>query len=756
MRVDTHLSQSFEPSVVDAATGAAKESTDAGGVCRTALKDIAAVTEPDAAAIWALRDGELVLMEHIGFPREFVFGGSAIEVGHCLCGQCAQTGEPLAIDQSSDGTPVADGPCRRAGFESIAVFPMKMHALLVGVICVASRQRSAFGPRDRQVITAVARGAAAGVRNARLYKEAHRRVAQLETAALVGRELTRLSELSSLLKRVVTLIRESFGYYQVHILLIDRETDELVLQEASGPSAELIQARGLRLKVGQEGITGWVAGTGEPVLCGDTSQEQRFYQEELLPETRAELAVPLRIRNQVIGVLDVQSDQYGAFDEQDLTGLQVLGSQVASAILNARLFQETNRRYEAMVALHETSLDLLAQLETAQLLDSLLRRAVRLVAARVGSLCLYDGESGLVRNVANYGSEVDWVGRTFKLGEGLIGRVILAGKHLIVQDYDKWAGKVEPFAGTSDRRMMGVPLRWGDDIIGGIVVRKNVQSRQFNEDDAWVLSLFADLASIALKNAELYSEVDRFSRVLEHRVEERTRELARAKEEIGRKAEQLKSLLAKTIHVQEKEQGRIARDMHDGVVQLITAARYELQAARVALRSHSVATAREKVNAARRVLKEIEEEIGCVIHDLHPPTLNTLGLVPALKKRVDGFERISGVICHLQVHGNPSRLPSPTEVAIFRVVEEALHNVASHARASRACVTLDFQSAALGVTVQDDGKGFDFEQWKESRHEKHLGLLGMRERVEGVGGNMTVRSTPGSGTRVMFRVPIVR
>ncbi len=729
-------------------------SQDLTETSRAILDKIGEITDIDAGRIWTVRGERLVPRADFGVSSDFAEAVRILELDRCLCSRCAQTGETLAIDNLDADASLIDSPCAREGFQSILTVPMKTNRQVVGVIHVARRHKSAFDSRDQQLLSALGQQIAPGIEHAQLYEAVSRRVLLLETAALAGQQLTALSNLNQQLEQVVKLIQERFNYHQVHILLIDEEVGELVLREASGPSAELMKERGLRLKVGQEGITGWVAQTGQALLCNDVRREPRFHEEELLPETRSELAVPLRIQERVLGVLDVQSDRCGAFDEDDLTILQILANQVAITIQDAGLFREIRHRWEAMVALHETSLDVLAQLDVSELLEALLTRGAHLLGARVGAFYVYNAKSGMVRNVANYNTSRDWAGTTLRPGQGLIGSVILTGKPLVVNDYENWSGRVERFAGIPNTRMVGVPLRSRNQIIGGIVVANPAQARLFDHNDAWLLSLFADLASIAIRNAELHTRVEELNRRLEQKVEERTRELAEATDEITAQAEQLRSLLVGITRVQDKERARIANDMHDGVVQLITAVRYELQAAKVALASGLAAAVQEKLNAARDVLEEMDEEIRRVIYDLYPPILDVEGLVSALQKHVSRFQEVSGVACQVQVKGNPYQLPSPLKIAVFRVVEEALYNIACHAKAETASVALDFRPAMLCVIVQDDGRGFRYERWAGTCDGKHWGLPGMKERIESHGGKMEVWSKPGHGTRVSFWLPI--
>jgi hypothetical protein len=138
---------------------------------------------------------------------------------------------------------------------------------------------------------------------------------------------------------------------------------------------------------------------------------------------------------------------------------------------------------------------------------------------------------------------------------------------------------------------------------------------------------------------------------LERKVERRTHELVAAKEEVTAKAELLQVLLSRTTRVQEAERARIARDMHDGVVQLVTAARYELQAARIASQSGMPTRTQEQLSTARDVLHEIEQEIRHVIYDLMPSALNGGGLIPALQKYIDNLQDYAG-------HVEDARVPS--------------------------------------------------------------------------------------------------
>ncbi len=730
-------------------------SLDLGTILHTALEKIIEFTGVPVGEVRLVEGDQLILKTSVGVSNNEC-GLKGARVGNCICSQCAQLGDAILLDDLSTDPALSATACGRAGFRSVIAVPMSTKSHVLGVIFLASPQPGTLRSLDRRILTAIGSRVAMAVENAQLYKQAHRRALHLEMASLMGQRMTAVLELDPLLTDVVNLIRNKFGYYHTNILLVDEGAGELALRQASGSGAEALVAQGLRLKIGKQGITGWVAQTGQALLCNDVSREPRYFPAAPAPETKAELAVPLRVGNRIIGVLDVQSNRTDAFERDDLTILQILGNQLGIAIENARLFQETRWRYEAMVALHDTSLDMIARLNTPRLLQALLKRGAELVGAQGGVLFLLNPEDQLLHVVANYNTQRDFTDLTLRLGEGAVGKVVLTGQPMIVDDYETWPEQAAAFAGTPQNRVVSVPLQWENQIIGGLNILNDSQGRPFHTKDIWLLTQFADLASIAIKNAELHTQVKEFNQHLEGKVEERTAELSRAKEEIAIRSEQLGRLLAKTIDMQEAERARIARDMHDSVVQLITAARFELQAAKAVGRGDVTAAAADKLNTAQQALDEMEKEIRRAIYDLHPPVLDAVGLAPALQRHMKNFQQLAGIACELRAKGAPYRLPSATEIAVFRMVEQALQNIAAHAQANSAMITMDYGVDTLCVSVEDNGQGFDYAGWVQGHGGTHLGLLGMRERIQTMGGRLQVWSEPGKGTRVTFQLPIVQ
>ena len=267
--------------------------------------------------------------------------GTRMSLGEGAMGRVAQTAEPLIIGdyQTWEG--------RAAQYASSTLHggltaPLMAGSRLVGAIGVAdTNPERRFGPADLRLLNLFANQAAVAIENARLFEAEQRRADQFQVISEVGRRMTSILPADELLWEIARLIRETLGYYLVGIGLI--EGGELVFKAGSGAVWETPQFKPPRIEVGQEGITGWVAYHGEPLLVPDVCQEFRYYGLPEASEMRSELAVPLKTKERVIGVLHAQSDQLNAFDESDVAVLQALAHQAAIAIENARLYDQAQQ-----------------------------------------------------------------------------------------------------------------------------------------------------------------------------------------------------------------------------------------------------------------------------------------------------------------------------------------------------------------------------------------------------------------------------
>ncbi len=201
--------------------------------------------------------------------------------------------------------------------------------------------------------------------SAHLGEEVDKRINQLKTTAQVAQEANLIRDLDQLLSRTANLISERFGFYHVGIFLLDARGEYAELKASNSSGGQRMLERGHRLKVGEVGIVGDVAAKGSPRIALDVTKERVYFDNPDLTETRSEMALPIRTGKKIIGVLDIQSTEHGAFDQNDAITLQISADSLGSAIENAHLFSETQANLEEIQALHRQYLKR-AWSETAQ------------------------------------------------------------------------------------------------------------------------------------------------------------------------------------------------------------------------------------------------------------------------------------------------------------------------------------------------------------------------------------------------------
>ncbi len=217
--------------------------------------------------------------------------------------------------------------------------------------------------------------------------------------------------------------------------------------------------------------------------------------------------------------------------------------------------------------------------------------------------------------------------------------------------------------------------------------------------------------------------------------------------------EAIRRYLGALTRSQEDERRRLARELHDETIQSLIALDQRVQLAQKALGGSAPAVA-ERLAELRAMTATLLEEVRRVIRALRPIYLEDLGLLPALEMLVRDLEKTAGVQARFTVEGEPARLAPEREIAVYRVVQEALSNIARHAAAEAAQVRVVFGGGEMSVRVHDNGRGFVApRQPGDLSARGHYGLIGMHERAEHVGGRLTIQARPGQGTTVEVRVP---
>ncbi|HSC27912.1 MAG TPA: ATP-binding protein, partial [Vicinamibacterales bacterium] len=248
-------------------------------------------------------------------------------------------------------------------------------------------------------------------------------------------------------------------------------------------------------------------------------------------------------------------------------------------------------------------------------------------------------------------------------------------------------------------------------------------------------------------------EIARANRELEQRVADRTRELASLNARLEERERLRQQLLRKVISAQEEERKRIARELHDETSQTLAALAMGVESALAA--SGSGATA-ARVKELRELVDRMHRELHRLIVDLRPSVLDDLGLAAAIRWFADRHLGAEGIAVRCELDDLDVRLPPASETALFRAVQEAIVNIARHSGAESVLIQGDVDRGTLTIEVEDDGRGFQPDLISSDPATlRGVGLLGMRERMEILGGTIDVESEPGAGTRVVLKVPVV-
>jgi signal transduction histidine kinase len=223
--------------------------------------------------------------------------------------------------------------------------------------------------------------------------------------------------------------------------------------------------------------------------------------------------------------------------------------------------------------------------------------------------------------------------------------------------------------------------------------------------------------------------------------------------ESDRLQQQLRQLSRQILQAQEEERRQISRELHDVIAQTLTGINVRL----AALKKEAAVNTNGLERNIARTQRLVEKSVGIVhafARELRPAALDDLGLIPALHSFVKLFSERTRIHVHLKVFAGVEQLPANQRTILYRVAQEALTNVSRHAQASRVDVSIQKLGAEICMKITDNGKSFEVERVLNARGPKRLGLLGMRERVEMVGGRFAVESVRGTGTTITALIPL--
>ncbi|MFB3818319.1 MAG: ATP-binding protein [Candidatus Methylomirabilales bacterium] len=278
------------------------------------------------------------------------------------------------------------------------------------------------------------------------------------------------------------------------------------------------------------------------------------------------------------------------------------------------------------------------------------------------------------------------------------------------------------YAAQGFRHVTVVPVEGREEVLGVLHLASRDEPA-LGPDGLALVQAIGGLVGVALENAAL-------------------------REALAAQRDRLRALAEATLRAREEEARRIAHELHDEAGQLLASVHIALDQLGPRILEHA-----ETVRRLHELLDRVEGQLRRLSRELRPTVLDDLGLAPALEWLTQGMAERAGIT--IRVQAPVGRLPAPVETALYRIVQEALSNAVRHARAGKVEVEVSETDHGVEAVVRDDGRGFDAAAAARAG-DRGLGLLGMRERAESLGGKLTVQSAPGAGTRLAVRIPLDR
>jgi len=437
------------------------------------------------------------------------------------------------------------------------------------------------------------------------------------------------------------------------------------------------------------------------------------------PPMQPFLGAPVKARGQVFGNIYLTREPGASdFSPEDEEALLVLASQAGVAVENARLYDETRRLYDEarqrerrLEAVRELATAILAGIQPETVLELVAERARELVGAAVATMAVpaTDPDS-LVLTVA-IGEHADELrGLVFPRDESISGEVIARGEPVVVEDAASDGRAFQPVVKLGDMGpAMFVPLVVRGSAFATLSVANLVGGRPFDEDDVALVQTFASQAAVAVEYGRAQRDLHRLA-VLEDRE-------------------------------------RIAKELHDGVIQSLFAVGMGLQA--TATISHDPELERRIENAVQEMDRVIRD-LRNYIFGLLPGVVADRQLDQALRSLAEDFQEKTGVVAVVDVDQRVAADLSPRAGDVVQVVREALSNVGRHAEAATCRISLRPQDGRAVLEIDDDGSGFDLE-WARGRGQ---GLGNLHGRAKTLGAELTIESAVGTGTTVQLSIPL--
>jgi len=543
----------------------------------------------------------------------------------------------------------------------------------------------------------------------------NRQLSALNRIAAASAENLELSEvLSVALDNVLAVTDIEAGA----VCLLDLEANELVAACYRGLSGDLAQ-RIQRQKLETAPIGAQVIRTGRAVVREDLLASPNVSEAARREGFRSSISVPLRSEGEVAGVLALITRRQRRFSPEEVELLTSIGGQMGLAVRNAVLYARAQQRNKELAALLAVSEAATSSLDLPEVLDEALEAILAVTSAESAEVWLMEDNGVLtLERYRGLAPEAFHERTRFKMGEGLPGLAAQAGSPVVVHDLGADARFLrQQVKDLGFQTFCALPLRHGEQTVGVLAVAARPSEALSSAAERRLLEGIGEQVAIAVVNARLHQ------RVLDVAVLE--------------------------------ERERIARELHDGLAQVLGYINTETLAVKKLIASGRPADAERELSAMEAAAKHVYADVREAILGLRASSTQPGQLIPSLRDYLKHYSEMAGVPVALRAATEVEalRLPATIEIQLMRIIQEALSNVRKHAHATKAKLSFERTADGLAIEVSDDGQGFDPERLVRTGWPR-FGLQTMRERAQAIGGECDIVSSPGHGTSVVVQVPL--
>jgi signal transduction histidine kinase len=613
--------------------------------------------------------------------------------------------------------------------------PVTINGEVVAVLNVGESRPHGFDAADRLFMQTVAEQVAAALRGARLRDQSQRHAERLAMALEVAETASASDTVESALRSAAHVIKRLVRCDAVAGFIALRESGEQLGVVDSDVGDESVE--GMRRPIGA-GYTGRAFEGGEQVMIRRHAQhsDDDPWRPSVWQRYQSMLLTPIATEGTTDALIVLYDSRPDRFDEDDAVMMRTVAEQLAAALRGARLRDESERRAERLAI----TLDVARAVADADSVDDALRASARAVFQATGyagvTAILIDAERNeevVLADELRVGTSLLGMRRPLApLGTGIAavtGEAVLFDQAMSDPDYAAWGQDGFESALT-------VPVMLEGRCAASLTIFGE-HARAFDEQDLVLMRTVAEQVAAALRGQRLRDQSEARAQRLEQ-LELRHR-----------------ALLERLVRAQEQERSRVAADLHDDTVQVLSACVIALDRVRRAIQAGESERAAVALSEVSQLIAEAVDRTRRMTFELRPAVLWHHGLEAALKQLVGTVESEAGIATRLEVEASTARLDATLETIAFRTIAELVANVRSHSGAKHLAVTVTSDPEQLYAVVEDDGRGFDVElALARARATNHLGLEALMERVDAAGGEVVVDSAPGSGTLVTMRLPI--